>query len=314
MTGLSRKDMVFRHVDKQGLGLEIGPSHSPFAPKKNGYRVHILDHMSREQLTEKYRDHSVELANIEEVDFVWHGERFVELTGRPKHYDWIIASHLIEHTPDLVGFLTECDSILNDDGVVSLVVPDKRYCFDHYRPISSLAQVIDSHVAKNTRHTPGTVAAYCLDVVSRSGCLGWNAGDDGPLKLIHTLDDARKYMHTALTSDEYLDVHAWCFVPHSFRLLIHDLYCLGLIPFREVEFFPGEGFEFFITLGRKSKGFAQSRQEMLEIIKAELAAGVAVSDPAANAVSTPVAVRARMHAVNLARRVKRALLRRFARR
>lgn len=310
----SRKDLVFRHIDKSRLGLEIGPSHNPFAPKKEGYRVHILDHMSREQLVEKYQEHSVDTASIEEVDFVWHGEKFIDLIGQPKRYHWIIASHMIEHTPDLVGFLNECDSVLDDEGIVSLVVPDKRYCFDHYRPISSLAQVIDSHVGQNTRHTPGTVAEYCLDVASRAGGLGWNAADNGPLKLMHTLDDAKKYMHIARTTDEYLDVHAWCFVPHSFRLLIHDLHSLGLIPFREVEFCPGEGFEFFITLGRNAKGLETSRQAMLETIKAELAAGVAVSDPAANAASTPMAVRARMHAVNLARRVKRALLRRFTRR
>lgn len=296
-------------MDRHRPGLEIGPSHSPFAPKKDGYQVHILDHMSREQLVDKYREHKVDLAAIEDVDFVWQGESFVELTDLPKHYRWIIASHVIEHTPDLIGFLLECDSVLDDRGVVSLVIPDKRYCFDHYRPITSLAQVIDGHVSKRARHTPGTVAEYCLNVVSRADCLAWNAAADGPLKLMHTLEDAKKYMQIALAGDEYLDVHAWCFVPHSFRLLIHDLHSLGLIPFREVEFVEGEGFEFFMTLGRNGTGVGKSRQEMLEIIEAELAAGVRAP---ADGPAVPAPIPADSRLVRLARRLKRAVLRRFA--
>lgn len=40
-----------------------------------------MDHLSREGLVEKYKDHSVQLDNIEEVDFVWSGQSFKDLTG-----------------------------------------------------------------------------------------------------------------------------------------------------------------------------------------------------------------------------------------
>ena len=40
-------------VDRQGQGLEIGPSHNPIAPKKNGYKVHVLDHGTAEDLRAK---------------------------------------------------------------------------------------------------------------------------------------------------------------------------------------------------------------------------------------------------------------------
>lgn len=66
----------------------------------------------------KYKDHHVNLNNIEEVDFVWRDENYSELTGKSKYYDWIIASHVIEHTPDLIGFLNDCDAILKDEGVI----------------------------------------------------------------------------------------------------------------------------------------------------------------------------------------------------
>ena len=123
----SRKEKGLRHIDKNGDGVEIGPSHSPIAPKRDGYKVQIIDHATREQLIEKYKSHDVQLDNIEEVDYVWSGESYISLTGKKKFHDWIIASHVIEHTPDLIGFLNDCDSILKDDGVISLVIPDMRY-------------------------------------------------------------------------------------------------------------------------------------------------------------------------------------------
>jgi 2-polyprenyl-3-methyl-5-hydroxy-6-metoxy-1,4-benzoquinol methylase len=267
---MNRDDKILHHISKDGYGIEIGPSHSPVTPKKDGYNVHIIDHMNREQLLNKYNGHDVILENIEEVDFVWQGETYTELTGKRKHYDWIIASHMIEHSPDLIGFLNECDAILKDDGVISLVVPDKRYCFDQYRPISGISKVIDNHFQKSKMHTPGTVAEYYLNVVSREGNITWNKYAPGKNECIHSVENAFQKMKSAQLKNEYLDVHAWCFVPHSFRLIIHDLYCLGLIPFQEVEFFTSKGGEFFMTLSRKGKGVSRSRLEILRIIESEV--------------------------------------------
>ena len=40
------------------------------------------------------------LERIEEVDYVWRGESYLELIGKPAHYDWITASpHLISTPP-----------------------------------------------------------------------------------------------------------------------------------------------------------------------------------------------------------------------
>ena len=267
---MDRESKVRQHINKDGFGIEIGPSHHPIAPKKNGYRVHIIDHMSREQLISKYRDHGVNLDNIEEVDFVWHGERYSELTGKTGFYDWIIASHVIEHTPDFIAFLNDCDTILKDDGVISLVVPDKRYCFDHYRPVTGLSRIIDSRLRGEKIHTPGTVAEYYLNVVSNAGSIGWDANSGGEYDLVHSLDEALQFMNEVQNEKKYVDVHAWCFVPHSFRLIIHDLFSLGLIPIREVAFYPTVGCEFYITLGRNGRGIDKSRLEMLEIIESEI--------------------------------------------
>jgi len=267
---LKRKEKILCHIKKNGFGIEIGPSHAPIAPKKEGYQVHILDHMNREQLVEKFRPHNVSLENIEEVDFVWNGEHYSQLTGKVKFYDWVIASHVLEHTPDFIGFLNECDSIMKDDAVISLAIPDKRYCFDHFRPATGISKIIDSHFRKDKMHTAGTVAEYFLNIVHMNGKIAWDCGSHGIYNFRHSLEEARSEIERVKNTKEYIDVHSWVFTPHSFRLMIHDLYCLGFIPFQELSFFSTVGCEFFVTLGRKGKGLAHSRIEMLKKIESEI--------------------------------------------
>jgi SAM-dependent methyltransferase len=267
---MTRKEKVLKHIDKCGYGLEVGPSHNPLAPKCEGYSVQIIDHMSRKQLIEKYTNDNVRLENIEDVDFVWNGESYTDLTGKKKHYDWIIASHLIEHTPDLIGFLNDCDQVLKDDGVLSLVIPDKRYCFDHYRPITGISKIIDASFNKNKTHTIGTAAEGILMFVKLDGTIAWDKNTIGEYSRPHSRDAMLKLFNEAIKNTNYEDAHAWCFVPHSFRLLIQDLFMLGLIPFQEVDFYDTEGFEFCITLGRGGKGCSIPRLKLFAIIESEL--------------------------------------------
>lgn len=275
---MNDKEKVLRYINPEGQGLEIGPSHNPVAPKKEGYNVHIIDHLNREQLISKYEAHQVVLDNIEEVDFIWEGEGYAALTGKKSFYDWIIACQVIEHTPDLIGFLNDCDSILKDDGVLSLVIPDKRYCFDHYRPITGLAKIIDSHHQKNTIHTPGSIAEYYLNVVSKAGVIAWDPLHVGEYQCVHSLDDAIQGMASVINEKTFIDVHAWCFVPHSFRLMMHDLYCLGLTPLKEVGFSSTENHLFYLTLSRNGKGLDKPRIEMLDKIEEEIQEGISLSE------------------------------------
>ena len=266
---MDRKEKILKHVNQDSLGIEIGPSYNPIAPKSEGFKVHIIDHLNQEDLIKKYEDHGIDTSKIEPVDFVWDHQPYSELTGKKNHYSWIIASHLIEHTPDLIGFLKDCEDILSKDGILSLAIPDKRFCFDHFRPITGLSKIVDQHISKRTIHSPGTVAEYFLNVVSKSERISWEQDFDGNLKFIHNKEDAINGMKAVLENEAYLDVHAWCFVPHSFRLLIQDLFNLGFIEMKEVDFQPTEGCEFFVTLGRKGNGLKMDRAEVLNRIREE---------------------------------------------
>jgi SAM-dependent methyltransferase len=245
-----RETSVFHLIDKQGLGLEIGPSHNPLAPKKKGYNVHILDHASADELRAKYQDHGLNLENIEEVDFVWNGESIVELIGDTQCYDWIIASHVVEHIPDLISFLQQCQQLLKPNGFISLVVPDKRYCFDYFQPFSTTGVLLDAHQERRKRPSPGQVFDQFANASTSYGQIAWSAEQKKAADaLMHPLSRAVAYWHEANNNNDYIDVHCWRFTPESFALIITDINRLGLLNLSIQAQFPTSGCEFYVTLG-----------------------------------------------------------------
>lgn len=272
---MDRKARILAPLDVKGRGLEIGPSHSPIAPKREGFDVNVLDHSDRAGLVQKYQAHGVDLDAIEEVDFVWKGGRYVDLIGRDR-YDWIIASHAIEHMPDLVGFLNDCDALLREGGVLSLAVPDKRYCFDRFRPLTGISQLVDAHFEDRRNHSPGRVADYFLNVIRMRECLSWDQGvadlsTKEDVEFVHTTDEAISGIRAIMQDNAYLDIHAWCFTPSSFRLLMDDLHRLKLVELRESSFHPTVGNEFFISLSRSGHGPGIDRLALLQQAETEMA-------------------------------------------
>jgi len=267
-----RNERVMSYIDKSGLGLEIGPSFNPIAPKRDGFNVEIVDHLSAEGLKAKYKNGNVD--TIEEVDYVWKGESLAELVGKQHCYDWIIASHVIEHTPDLVGFINSCEEVLKENGVLFLAVPDARYCFDYFRPLTGLARVVDAHLNKHTKHSVGTAVESLLCCVSNDGRNNWSKRTPSrAFKFGDNLDQAIQEISNFDGSEngEYKDYHSWCFTPSSFRMLIHDLHELKLISLAESDFSPTIRHEFFIVLKKNAISDSFDRTELALKIKKEIA-------------------------------------------
>ena len=265
---MNRNEIILGQIDRNGSGLEIGPSYNPVAAKKDGYNVQIIDHLNREQLREKYRE--VDTAAIEEVDFIYNGESFLELTNRPHHYDWIIASHLVEHTTDLIHFINDCQAVLKGSGVLCLAVPDARFCFDYFRPLTGLGSVIDAFLDKRRIHTAGTAVESILNCVDVNGKITWSKMPRRGFHFRNEYADAVSLMRELEGDTSYRDFHNWCFTPYSFRLLLHDLHHLGFIAMQEIAFIPTSGLEFFVFLGPNGAGPRMDRLEMLQAIDREL--------------------------------------------
>lgn len=269
---MTREDMLKSMFATSGLGLEIGPSYNPLLPRSGGYNVEVLDHATQAELMAKYRnDRNVDSSRIEPVDYVWNGGSLADTIGGKGRYDFVVASHVIEHTPDIIAFLRDCEDLLRPDGVLTLAVPDKRYCFDAMRPVSTTGAALQAFHERRTRHLPGTVFDHVSSYATRGGHAGWHANEIGSFSLFNTVNQARAHFDQASAVAIYIDAHAWCFTPSSFRLMIRDLNEMGLLQLKEQAFRTTEWFEFFVVLSRQGQGCGIGRLELLETTAMELA-------------------------------------------
>jgi SAM-dependent methyltransferase len=249
-----RKRIILQSINRKGLGLEIGPSHCPLAPRREGFNVKILDHLDKAGLIEKYAALGIATEAIEDVDYVWAGESYSEIVGDVEVFDWILSSHTIEHVPDIVRFLNECHSVLKVGGVLSMAIPDKRFCFDYRRECSSLASVIDAHLRGDVRPSTGAVVEHYLKQSNRMGLPTWsklskaNFAEPEPY---HSLAKVMEMYGRSHSGEEYCDVHVWSFSPNSFLDIIEDLRRLGFLKEFEIISQPvAREYEFLIALRR----------------------------------------------------------------
>lgn len=67
----------------------------------------------------------------------------VDLGGiKSGKYDFILASHCLEHIANPLKALKEWIRILKENGLLLLVLPDKKYTFDHRRTVSSFEHLL----------------------------------------------------------------------------------------------------------------------------------------------------------------------------
>jgi predicted SAM-dependent methyltransferase len=260
----TRAEILLASVPKHSRIIEIGPSFNPIAPKSQGWNSTTLDHLTQEGLVTKYKAHPVvDVSKIEEVDFVWTGGKLTDAVPQEQHgsFDVFLASHVIEHTPDFIGFLDAAATLLKQDGVTILAVPDKRYCFDYFQQITTTGQVLDAHLNNRWRHTGALAFDHFAYAVTDGGVESWVQRTSQGLQLIHRLEDSYHKYRIFEDSPIYEDMHAWHFVPASFELLLLELARLGEIDWRVECVRPTAGWEFFAWLRRGAIADVQAMPE-----------------------------------------------------
>ena len=252
---MSRTDKVLCSIDRSMGILELGPLTTPIAPKSDGWLTTVVDHASREQLVEKYRnDSNVDTSRIVDVDIVWSQGPLEAAVPRELHgsFDAFIASHVFEHIPDPIGLLRSLERVLGPTGVVSLVIPDKRFCFDFFRPLSTAGDLLDAHARKADRHTRKALFDQVAYSIQADGESAFSRRRLRDIDFAHSLEQAKALFdaHSVEADAPYHDVHGWVFTPSSFALAMLELSALNAIDYTVVRSFPSEGCEFYVTLRR----------------------------------------------------------------
>ena len=272
----TRDEVLLARLDPATMrGVEIGPFYAPIAPRAGGWDTLVLDSYDGERLRDIARTHPSDdirsqVHAIEDVDVVWAGQPLDQLPTLVERgpFDYVIASHVIEHIPDLVTFLQGVGAVLAPDGVLCLAVPDSRYCFDVFRPLTALPAVLAAHRARRTRHAPETLLEQVAYATLRDSAGAWLKPSRGAVSLQSTLAAGHAYYRTLVDAEadpeaEYVDAHAWVFVPASFELLILELGSLGLIDLVLVHLDDDtQGSEFFARLARSTEPLEEGALEV----------------------------------------------------
>lgn len=64
---------------------------------------------------------------------------------KTENYDFVFASHTLEHIANPLKALFEWIRIIKDGGHIILVLPEKSVCFDHRRQVSSLDKLVKQY-------------------------------------------------------------------------------------------------------------------------------------------------------------------------
>lgn len=251
-------------VDRSMTILEVGPSYAPIAPRSAGWKSFSLDHASQEELRVKYSGiEGIDIGMIEPVDFVWTGGPPSSAIPDEHHgsFDAVIASHVLEHIPNPIAWLYDLGMLLRPGGVLSIILPDKRYVLDCLRHPTSAGAWIDAFDREVSRHSKGTLYDCHAYTTTNDGLSFWGPQRFGKIKFLTRFVDVPQVMNRAHGND-YVDAHAWCFTPSSFELIMLEMKILGLLPFEAVLTFPTYGCEFYTTF-RKTPPIALDEIELL---------------------------------------------------
>jgi Methyltransferase domain len=214
-----------------GRGLEVGPLHEAIVGRDEA-DVRYVDVHDQAGLRAHYgHDPSVSIDAIPEIDYtlVQSDGTTVSLAeacreGAP--FAWVVASHVIEHVPDVIGLLENLAEIVEDDGALVLMVPDRRYCFDVHRPPTTVGQMLEAHELGATRPTTRAVYDHFSSVVHNDLRELWAGVLPDYSQRVHPTNQTLEQVAEG-RAGTYVDCHVWLFTPESFLEQMHELRMIG---------------------------------------------------------------------------------------
>jgi len=115
----------------RGSGIEIGALHSPLAVPA-GVTVRYVDRMTRAECIRTFPE--LDPARIVEPDYVTDGFTLEAVDDASQ--DFVIANHVLEHTPNTLGALAAWHRVLRSKGVLFATVPIVDRTFDRGRSLT----------------------------------------------------------------------------------------------------------------------------------------------------------------------------------
>jgi SAM-dependent methyltransferase len=266
--------VLARHL--RGSGVELGPGDHPFPLPYPGVERLFVDKWTAEQ-NRKLFDELGDDPPFPEPDIICDFD--VDGLGPigDASQDYVIASHVIEHMAEPLGFLRELDRVMRPNATLILLVPDRRRTFDRFRQPTPLAHLIDEHARGVTTIDDDHLWEF-LHNAEESSIDAMPADPEGQREFLEWHRNRSIHAH-CWSEDEFLEVVVYAMETFGLRWEFVD----GVIPDEEGEMGSEFGFVF-----RKSaldddptvyaerfrtawNAWRQVRQELLDEVASERA-------------------------------------------
>jgi len=259
-----------KNIDLEKRILEIGPLFSPNIKKENCKNVFYADIRTTEEVKELYKDHkTVPNDEIVDIDYVIRDSYYECFNGIEK-FDYVVLTHVIEHIPQLISYFQDIATIMNTNGKICLTIPDKRYCFDHFRCPTSFSECYDIY-KRGIKNLPYRVLDQVISSTINDPVYWWN----NITSYEHLPNDRYKNegIYQQAINGKYIDVHFSVFTPETFLIFIYNMVEFNLFPYRCVEFYTTEEntFEFNCVLEYEPNiqinGSMENKEEKVKLRK-----------------------------------------------
>lgn len=272
----NRREYIYSQIkNKNARILEIGPLNRPLFETSEYPNVFTADIRSTEQVKALYGGDNnylsstgihVDIDSIVDIDFVIK-DTYSSTFENVEKFDYIVASHVLEHIPDLVGWFKDAQSALKKNGSILLVYPDKRYCFDRFRESSTFIQALQVN-QENEEALNQRIMDFQINVVNENDPAYWWCNQGSIEHLPQSVID------TKMLGKNTDDIHYWPFSSTGFLKFLCDMERAGMSDYVCTDFRDThvDDQQFFVTLRRKqdNENMNEANKRLLAFIEQSL--------------------------------------------
>ena len=221
---LGRRDALGAEAQSAPSAREIGPFHNPSLKGDGGA---YFDLQLQPELIARVAEYGLPTDRVPHIDFA---DPKGDLSGIDRRFAAVFSSHCIEHQPSLVRHLAQVSALLEPGGRYYLIAPDKRFCFDHYLPLSTLGGVIEAHLEDRRVHSLANLIDARTLVTHNQKLRHWTE-DHGDYPTADHVERSARHAIAEFNAagGAYIDIHAWRFTPARFAEIVTALQELGFI-------------------------------------------------------------------------------------
>lgn len=236
---MDRRACITDILSAESRILEFGPLDRPLVAPDEA-RVAFVDHAPRALLVEKYRnDPAVDVDRLPEIEHVIPDNDLTPIIDAGARFDLVVACHVFEHLPNPLLWLDQVATLLDPEGALLLVVPDRRFTFDIARRPTAPADWVEAWLERRTRPAARHVFEHFADARQVDAAALWaGRSTDWPPLPNHAPVFGLEKARISSTGTAYIDTHCSVFTPDEMIGLCRGAAELGLFRFRFDGFWP----------------------------------------------------------------------------